>query len=55
MRLSNKEAKQIIAGANVSASLLNALMRGVNIFLDTGRYLGSSIRRWVNNGRCPLK
>ena len=55
MKLSKKELKNIVAGATISASLFNSLIRGFNMFMDAGRYLGSSIRRWVNNGRCALK
>ena len=55
MKLKNKELKQIKAGASISASLINSLVRGYNSFLDIGRYLGSSVRRIVGGNVCPLK
>ena len=55
MKLEKRELKQIKAGANVSATLLNAIIRGVNSLMDVGRYFGSSVRRWVSNGKCTLK
>ena len=47
--------KKIKAGATFSASLINALVRGINSFLDVGRYFGSSIRRFIGGNSCPLK
>lgn len=55
MRLSKKELKMIKAGKALSATLINSLMRGINTFMDVGRYFGSSIRRWIYKGKCPLK
>lgn len=55
MKLNNNELKQIKAGATISATLINALVRGVNSLIDVGRYFGSSIRRWTSKGKCPLK
>ena len=49
------ELKKIKAGATFSASLINALVRGINSFLDVGRYFGSSIRRFIGGNSCPLK
>ncbi len=55
MKLSNTELKNIKAGATISATLINSLIKGINSFLDIGRYLGSSIRRMVSGNTCPLK
>ena len=55
MKLSKKELNNIIAGASFSSSLFNSLIRGFNMFMDAGRYLGSSIRRWVASGKCELR
>lgn len=55
MKLTSDELKLIKAGANISASLINYLIKGFNSFLDIGRYLGSSIRRFVSKNACPLK
>lgn len=55
MKLSNMEAKQIKAGASFSATLINALVKGINSLLDVGRYFGSSIRRIVGKNNCQLR
>ena len=52
--LTISELKKIKAGATFSASLINALVRGINSFLDVGRYFGSSIRRIIGGNICPL-
>lgn len=53
MILTKKESKMIKAGASISASLINSLIRGINSFMDIGRYFGSSIRRMFGTS-CPL-
>jgi len=50
-RLEEKEMKLIKAGA-ISGNLLNYILRGANIFLDVGRYFGSSLRRIFSNNMC---
>ncbi len=55
MKLKNKELKEIKAGASLSATLINSLIKGFNSFMDIGRYLGSSIRRLIGGNACPLK
>jgi len=55
MKLTNKEAKMIVGGASLTGTLVNALIKGFNSFLDAGRYLGSSLRRLFGNNYCPLK
>lgn len=55
MKLNNNELKMIEAGASITGTLINSLIKGFNSFLDIGRYFGSSIRRWVSKSSCPLK
>ena len=55
MKLTTKEAKSIKAGAGMSATVINSLIRGFNTFLDVGRYFGSSIRRLIGGNACPLR
>lgn len=55
MKLTKKELKEIKAGATVSSSLINSILRGINTFMDAGRYFGSSIRRIVSKSSCPLR
>lgn len=55
MKLTKKESKKIKAGASITASFLNSLIRGFNSFIDIGRYFGSSIRRLFGGKYCPIK
>jgi len=50
--LSIKESKNTYAGAGITSTFINALSRGLNVFTDLGRYLGSSIRRMIDNNFC---
>lgn len=54
MKLTKEELKIIVGGASVTGTLINSLIKGINSFLDIGRYLGSSIRRLVGKNACPL-
>lgn len=55
MKLKKEELKMIRAGSSVSASFITAIIKGFTTFMDVGRYLGSSIRRFFGNDICPLK
>ncbi len=55
MKLTNNELKRIKGGAGMSATLMNALLKGVQTVMDAGRYLGSSIRRLIGGNHCPLR
>ena len=54
MKLNNKELNVVIAGASISGTLINSIIKGFNSFLDIGRYFGSSIRRIIGGNICPL-
>ena len=49
--LNKKQMKQIKAGA-LNGTLLNAILRGANIFIDVGRCFGSAIRRITSRNMC---
>ena len=49
-----KEELLNINGGGISGTLLNSIIRGVNVLLDLGRSLGTAIRRLGNNSICPL-
>ncbi len=53
MRLTNEELK-MISGGNISGTLINALVRGVNLIFDLGRAIGSAILRLKNKSICSL-
>lgn len=52
MLVEDNELKNIIGGA--SGTYINAIIRGVNSFLDVGRSLGTAIRRLIDGSICPL-
>ena len=55
MKMNNRALKKLKGGTTMSASLINSFIRGINSFMDIGRYLGSSIRRIVGGNSCPLR
>lgn len=50
--ISVKDAKKMYGGGGISSALISALSRGVTVFTDLGRYLGSSLRRIFSNNLC---
>lgn len=50
-KLKEEEMMQIKAGA-LNGTLLNAILRGANIFVDVGRCFGSAIRRLTSRNLC---
>ncbi len=43
-----------ISGGSISATMLSAIFRGVDIFLEAGRCLGTAIRRAFTKNVCVL-
>lgn len=52
MKLNNQELINIIGGANLNGTLINAFARGLNTILDIGRSLGTAIIRIVRGRIC---
>lgn len=50
-KLDIKSQKELYAGG-ISAALASALFKGINVFVDLGRYFGSSIRRLATKNVC---
>ena len=50
----NKEQLLNVTGGGISATLLNAIVRGVNVFLEVGRSVGSAIRRLLKGHKCAI-
>ena len=50
-KLNENQMKNINAGA-LSGTLLNAILRAANIFVDVGRCFGSAIRRITSRNMC---
>ena len=50
-KLNTQDMKAISAGA-ITGTLINSILRAVNIFSDAGRYFGSSFRRFFSKNLC---
>jgi len=53
MILKKQELLQI-KGGETTSSLINAIARGISVFLDLGRAIGAAIRRVSSGKSCPL-
>ena len=53
MRLEDRELMDIVGGA-ISASMISAVVRGINSILDLERSIGTAIRRLQNGKICSL-
>lgn len=52
MKKLTKEEMIVLKAGGTSAAWLSAIWKGLNIFTDLGRYLGSSIRRATDGNFC---
>lgn len=52
--LKKQELLQIAGGISLNGTIINALCRGIDALLNVGRSLGSAIRRWEGNSKCPI-
>ena len=43
-----------VTGGSISATLINAIARGITTIVDLGRSLGNAIRRITSKKICPL-
>lgn len=50
-KLNDSEMKKIYGGG-ISGTLISALAKGLSVFTDIGRYVGSSIRRMFDGNLC---
>ncbi len=52
--LNKEDLLEIVGGASISGTLINAFVRAVNIALDVGRSLGTAIRRVISGQICKV-
>ncbi len=52
MKKLNKNQMKNIKATGLNGTILNAILRGANIFIDVGRNMGSSVRRFVSKNLC---
>lgn len=53
MRLNDRELKTIIGGS-ITATFINAIVKGFELIIEIGRSLGSSIRRVASGKSCSV-
>ncbi len=54
MKELSKEQLLNITGGAITATLINAIVRGVSVFLDVGRSVGSALRRLISGNKCSI-
>ena len=52
--LNNNEMYNIVGGAAIGSSLINAITKAVNTIYTIGQSIGSSLRRVVSGSYCSL-
>ncbi|MBR3199167.1 MAG: hypothetical protein IKG27_04045 [Bacilli bacterium] len=50
----DKESLLKISGGYISATLINAIVKGVTMLMELGKSLGSTIRRVTSNKPCGI-
>ncbi len=54
MKELDKNQLMEVTGGTITATLLNAIVRGASVFLDVGRSMGSAIRRFFSGKVCKI-
>lgn len=54
MILSDNELKKV-NGGSITATFINAIVKGLNILIELGKSLGSSFRRITSGKTCSLE
>ena len=52
MKKLTTEELHSISGGGISATLINSITKGINVFLDLGRTVGSGLRRIISGKMC---
>ncbi len=53
-KLTKEQLAHINGGVNISGTLINAIVKGINSFLDLGRSIGTAIRRVQTGNLCKF-
>lgn len=53
-KLTNEELFYVYGGLSISGNMISSMVRGMSLFLDLGRSLGTAIRRIAASSLCPL-
>lgn len=54
MIIKDKELK-MISGGTITATFINAIVKGLELIIELGKSLGSSFRRITSNATCNLE
>ena len=54
MRIKDNEMSEVVGGASITSSFINAISKAVNTIYELGKQTGSSIRRFVYGKYCPM-
>lgn len=54
-KIDNKEMENIIGGASISGTVINALTSIIKTVFEIGKEVGSGIRRVYEGKMCPLE
>jgi len=54
MELNKNQLLNVVGGINISGTLINSIVRGINGILDLGRSFGTAIRRISSKNICSL-
>ena len=52
--LKNEEMTKVTGGSTITASLLSAINKTVQIIFDLGQSIGNSLRRIINGEKCTI-
>lgn len=50
--MTDKELYETVGGASISASLLNAVARGIDTLYNLGRAFGTAINMFIKGKKC---
>ncbi len=54
VELRKEELLDVVGGATISATLINAVTRAITVIIDLGKSLGSAIRRTISGNVCKV-
>ena len=54
MILNDKELKNIVGGT-ITATFINAIVKGLSLLIELGKSLGSSVRRITSGSTCSVE
>ena len=54
MELNKNQLLNVVGGINISGTLINSIVKGINSILDLGRSFGTAIRRISSKNICSL-